>query len=82
MQPRALAPADFNLPDAMAKITAETKKRGVKIIPWMEEDNRILHWLSPLPVLRSSPNKTVILSGVRHMCRTQSKDLRFDRTVT
>ncbi len=40
MQPRALGPGDFNLHDAMAKITAETKKRGVKIIPWMEEDNR------------------------------------------
>jgi hypothetical protein len=40
MQPQALNPGDFNLPDAMQKITAETKKRGVKIIPWMEEDNR------------------------------------------
>jgi hypothetical protein len=40
MQPQSLGPGDFNLPDAMAKITAETKKRGVKIIPWMEEDNR------------------------------------------
>jgi hypothetical protein len=40
MQPQALAATDFNLPDAMQKITAETKKRGVKIIPWMEEDNR------------------------------------------
>ena len=40
MQPQGLSPGDFNLPDAMQKITAETKKRGVKIIPWMEEDNR------------------------------------------
>src|ERR1035437_9089768 len=40
MQPQGLGPGDFNLPDAMQKITAETKKRGVKIIPWMEEDNR------------------------------------------
>ena len=40
MQPQPLAPGDFSLPDAMAKITAETKKRGVKVIPWMEEDNR------------------------------------------
>jgi hypothetical protein len=40
MQPQALGPGDLNLPDAMQKITAETKKRGVKIIPWMEEDNR------------------------------------------
>jgi hypothetical protein len=40
MQVQGLGPGDFNLPDAMQKITAETKKRGVKIIPWMEEDNR------------------------------------------
>jgi len=40
MKPQALGPGDLNLPDAMQKITAETKKRGVKIIPWMEEDNR------------------------------------------
>jgi len=40
MQPQALSPGDFKLPDAMQKITSETKKRGVKIIPWMEEDNR------------------------------------------
>ena len=40
MKPQPLAPGDFNLPDAMQQITAETKKRGVKIIPWMEEDNR------------------------------------------
>ncbi len=40
MKPQALGVGDFNLPDAMEKITAETKKRGVKIIPWMEEDNR------------------------------------------
>jgi hypothetical protein len=40
MKPQPLSAGDFNLPDAMEKITAETKKRGVKIIPWMEEDNR------------------------------------------
>jgi hypothetical protein len=40
MQPQGLAAGDFNLPDAMQKIAAETRKRGVKIIPWMEEDNR------------------------------------------
>jgi hypothetical protein len=40
MQPHGLSPSDFDLPGAMQKITVETKKRGVKIIPWMEEDNR------------------------------------------
>jgi len=40
MKPQALSPGDFSLPDAMQKITDETKKRGVKVIPWMEEDNR------------------------------------------
>jgi hypothetical protein len=40
MQPRTLAAGEFSLTDAMEKITSETKKRGVKIIPWMEEDNR------------------------------------------
>jgi hypothetical protein len=40
MQAQALGTGDFNLPDAMRQITAETKKRGVKVIPWMEEDNR------------------------------------------
>ncbi len=40
MKPQPLAPGDFNLPDAMQKITAETKKRGIKVYPWMEEDNR------------------------------------------
>jgi hypothetical protein len=39
MKPQALGPSDFSLPDAMLKITAETKKRGIKMIPWMEEDN-------------------------------------------
>jgi hypothetical protein len=39
MKPQALGAGDFNLPDAMAKITAETRKRGVKIFSWMEEDN-------------------------------------------
>ena len=40
MQVQGLGADDFNLPEAMEKITAETKKRGVKVIPWMEEDNR------------------------------------------
>ena len=40
MKPQGLGAGDFDLPDAMQKISAETKKRGVKIIPWMEEDNR------------------------------------------
>jgi len=40
MKPHGLGTADFDLPGAMEKISAETKKRGVKIIPWMEEDNR------------------------------------------
>jgi hypothetical protein len=40
MPVHGLNPGDFSLPDAMQKITAETKKRGIKIIPWMEEDNR------------------------------------------
>jgi hypothetical protein len=40
MKPQALGPGDFNLPDAFQKIGDETKKRGMKIIPWMEEDNR------------------------------------------
>ena len=40
MKPQGLGQGDFDLPDAMAKITAETKRRGVKIYPWMEEDNR------------------------------------------
>ncbi|HVS70006.1 MAG TPA: hypothetical protein VHQ47_01985 [Phycisphaerae bacterium] len=40
MKAQKLGPNDFNLPDAMAKIRAETNKRGMKIYPWMEEDNR------------------------------------------
>ncbi len=40
MKPQPLAAGDFNLPDAMQQITAETRKRGVKVYPWMEEDNR------------------------------------------
>jgi hypothetical protein len=40
MEPHGLNAGDFDLPDAMQRIGAETKKRGVKIIPWMEEDNR------------------------------------------
>ena len=39
MQPQGLGPNDFNLPKAMGKIIAETKKRGMKILPWLEEDN-------------------------------------------
>ncbi len=40
MKPQALAPGDPNLPDTFQQITAETKKRGIKIYPWVEEDNR------------------------------------------
>jgi hypothetical protein len=40
MKPQALAAGDFALPDALEKIRTETRKRGVKIMPWMEEDNR------------------------------------------
>ena len=40
MQPQGLSAGDFNLPDEFQKIREETKKRGMKIIPWMEEDNR------------------------------------------
>jgi hypothetical protein len=40
MEVHGLGAGDFSLPDAMQQISAETKKRGVKIIPWMEEDNR------------------------------------------
>ena len=36
MQPQPLADGDPNLPDTFDKITAETKKRGIKIFPWME----------------------------------------------
>jgi len=40
MKPQGLGQGDFDLPSAMQQITAETKKRGMKIFPWMEEDNR------------------------------------------
>ena len=40
MEVHGLGAGDFNLPDAMQQISAETKKRGVKNIPWIEEDNR------------------------------------------
>jgi hypothetical protein len=40
MKPQSLSPGDFDLPDAMQQITAETRKRGLKIFAWMEEDNR------------------------------------------
>jgi hypothetical protein len=40
MQPQSPGPVDFDLPDAMRKIRAETQQRGVKIFAWMEEDNR------------------------------------------
>jgi hypothetical protein len=40
MQPQGLGAGDLNLPEAMQKITAETKRRGIKIFSWMEEDNR------------------------------------------
>ncbi len=40
MQPRGLVQGDFDMPGAMAKITAESRKRGIQIFGWMEEDNR------------------------------------------
>ncbi len=40
MKPQGLAAGDFDLPDAMHQISAETRRRGLKIYPWMEEDNR------------------------------------------
>lgn len=40
MKVRGLAAGDFDLREAMGAIREETKKRGVKIFPWMEEDNR------------------------------------------
>jgi hypothetical protein len=40
MKPQGLGPGDFNLPEAMRKITAETRKRGVRIFSWVAEDNR------------------------------------------
>jgi len=46
MKPVPLSAGDANLPDSMAKITAETKKRGVKIYSWMEEDN------APMPRIK------------------------------
>jgi hypothetical protein len=40
MAPQGLGPRAPDLPGAMQQITAETRKRGIKIYPWMEEDNR------------------------------------------
>jgi hypothetical protein len=40
MKPQPLSAGDFSLPDAMEKITAETRRRAIKVFPWMEEDNR------------------------------------------
>jgi hypothetical protein len=40
MQPRGLGPTDLDMPGSMEKITAESRKRGIKIFGWMEEDNR------------------------------------------
>jgi hypothetical protein len=40
MKPQGLGAGDFDLPAAMEKITAETRRRGVKLMSWMEEDNR------------------------------------------
>ena len=40
MQPQGLGPGDFDLPAAMAQISAETRRRGMKIFSWVEEDNR------------------------------------------
>lgn len=39
MKPRALGLGDFDLPDAMGKIKAEIKKRGMRLVAWMQEDN-------------------------------------------
>jgi hypothetical protein len=46
MKPQALGAGDFDLPDAMAKITAETRRRGIRVFSWMEEDNR------PIPKIK------------------------------
>lgn len=40
MKPEPLGPDDFRLAAGMSKITAETKKRGVRVFTWMQEDNR------------------------------------------
>ena len=40
MPPQALGAGEFNLPDAMDKITTESKKRGVQTFAWVVEDNR------------------------------------------
>jgi hypothetical protein len=40
MQPRGLAPGDFDFPGAMHAITAACRKRGMKIFSWVIEDNR------------------------------------------
>jgi len=40
MQPKALGAGDFNLPGEFQKITGGNQKTRIKIIPWMEEDNR------------------------------------------
>lgn len=40
MKAQGLGPQSLNLPDAMAKITAATRRRGMKIYSWMIEDNR------------------------------------------
>lgn len=40
MKPQPLSPGDFDLPDAMEKISAEIRKRGMKLYSWVAEDNR------------------------------------------
>lgn len=40
MKPQALSPGDFDLPDAIQKISAEIRKRGMKLYSWVAEDNR------------------------------------------
>lgn len=40
MKPVPLGPEDFKLAEGMSQITAETKKRGVRLFTWMQEDNR------------------------------------------
>jgi len=60
MKPQGLGPGDFNLPEAMHRITAETRKRGIKIFPWMIEDNR-----APLKIVGMDQLYEVDLHGRR-----------------
>ena len=40
MKPQSLGTGDFNLPDAVQKISAEIRRRGMKLCAWVAEDNR------------------------------------------